>query len=95
MSHINLNCISVCLPRNAQQEEASASSPKPLWLIHYHCMHLTISLSTCTCKVTLFFALECETVTELPIKDIDQQTELESDLTPTVEPAQDDGNDGN
>ena len=56
-------------------------------------MHLTISLSTR--KVTLFFDLECETVTELPIKDIDQQTELESDLTPTVEPAQDDGNDGN
>ena len=56
-------------------------------------MHLTISLSTR--KVTLFFALECETVTESPIKDIDQLTELESDLTPTVEPAQDNGNDGN
>ena len=55
-------------------------------------MHLTISLSTCT--LTLFFALECETVTESPIKDIDQLTELESDLTPTVEPAQDYGNDG-
>ena len=93
MSHINLNCICGCLPRNAQQEEASTSSPKPLSLIHYHYMHLTISLSTC--KVTLFFALECETVTESPIKDIDQLTELESDLTPTVEPAQDNGNDGN
>ena len=56
-------------------------------------MHLTISLSTR--KVTLSYALECEKWTESPIKDIDQLTELESDITPTVEPAQDNGNDGN
>ena len=93
MSHKYLNCIYGCLPRNAQQEEAYTSSSKPLWLIHYHYMHLTISLSTCT--LTLFSAVECETVTESPIKDLDQQTELESDLNPTVEPAQDNGNDSN
>ena len=54
-------------------------------------MHLTISLSTRKERYYLF----CETVTESPIKDIDQLTELESDLTPTVDPAQDYGNDGN
>ena len=34
-------------------------------------------------------------MTESPIKDIDQQTELESDLNPTEEPAQENGNEGN
>ena len=93
MSRINLNCIFGCLLRNAQQEEASTSYSKPHWLTAYHYMHLTISSSTR--KGTSFFTLECDTVTESPNKHIDQQHELESDPNPTVDPAQDNGNDHN